>query len=292
MTDKPSAPSQGLEGLGWAKKKRNVPFIMGVLNVTPDSFSDGGRFRDRDAALAQARRMVEEGADIIDVGGESTRPRSRGVSVEEELERVIPVVEAIRAELAVTISIDTSKPQVMREAIAAGAGLINDVRALRAQGALETARAAGVPVCLMHMQGEPRDMQAAPAYTDVVREVRDFLLERVRTCEAHGIGRSRLLIDPGFGFGKTVGHNLRLLGCLQVLVDTGLPVVVGISRKSTIGKLLTRENDDRLHGSVAAAVIAALKGASVVRVHDVAPTRDALEVAAAVQAAAAHRQEE
>ncbi len=229
--------------------------------------------------------MAEEGADIIDVGGESTRPRSQGVSVEEELDRVIPIVEAIHAELSVTISIDTSKPSVMRDAVAAGARLINDVRALRAQGALETVRTLGVPVCLMHMQGEPRNMQTAPEYTDVVAEVRDFLVERVQACEAHGIDRSGLLIDPGFGFGKTAGHNLRLLSCLQTFVDTGLPVVVGISRKSTLGKLLDRTLDERVSGSVAAVVIAALKGVAVVRVHDVGPTRDALEVAAAVQAA-------
>lgn len=273
-------------------RKRNVPSIMGVLNVTPDSFSDGGRFLARDAALARARRMLEEGADLIDIGGESTRPRSRGVSVQEELDRVLPVIEAIGAELPVTISIDTSKPEVMRAAVAAGARMINDVTALRAEGALDTVRALeGVAVCLMHMKGEPRTMQSAPAYEDVVAEVRGFLLERVQACEAHGVERSRLVIDPGFGFGKTVAHNLRLLGRLEALVDTGLPVMVGFSRKSTLGRLLGRDVDERVSGSVATAVIAALKGAAIVRVHDVAPTRDALLVAAAVADAAAGRQQ-
>jgi dihydropteroate synthase len=258
---------------------------MGILNVTPDSFSDGGRFLSPDAALAHARHMSEEGADLIDVGGESTRPGSEGVSEQEELDRVIPVIQAICAELSVRVSIDTRKPRVMREAVAVGATMINDVSALRTEGALETAYALDVPVCLMHMLGEPRTMQTAPAYTDVVGEVREFLLERARLCESHGIGRHNILIDPGFGFGKTLAHNLRLLARLEALVDTGLPVLVGISRKSSLGKLLEHDGDGRLTGSVAAAVIAALKGAAVVRVHDVGPTRDALRLVHALQEA-------
>lgn len=260
--------------------------IMGILNVTPDSFYDGGYFFARDAALTRARVMFEESADIIDVGGESTRPGSEPVSVQEEIDRVVPVIERIRDELGCTVSVDTSKPEVMRAAVAAGAGMINDVRALRGEGALAAVAALGVDVCLMHMQGEPRTMQLAPHYADVVCEVRDFLLARVAACEAAGIPRRRIIIDPGFGFGKTARHNLELIAGLESLVDTGVPVLVGVSRKSTIGRITGRMEGDRLHGSVALAVLAACKGAALLRVHDVRPTRDAVQVVEAVQAVA------
>ena len=256
---------------------------MGILNVTPDSFSDGGSFLLPEAALARARRMCAEGAVIIDVGGESSRPGSACVSVTEELDRVLSVIEAIRAALPVLISIDTSKPEVMRAAVSAGADMINDVRALRVQGAMEMARDLGVPVCLMHMQGEPRTMQLAPAYQNVVREVREFLAQRVSACEAHGIARDRLIIDPGFGFGKSLEHNLRLLSELGTFVALGLPVLVGLSRKSMIGTLIGKPVSERLYGSLALSVLAALSGAAIVRVHDVGPTVEALKVVAAVK---------
>ncbi len=262
----------------------SVPRVMGILNVTPDSFSDGGRFLTQEAALRQGERMVEEGAAIIDVGGESTRPGAKAVETEDELARVIPVIEALSEKLPVPISIDTSKPQVMRAAAEAGAGLINDVRALREPGALESAAACGVPVCLMHMQGRPRTMQHDPSYTDVVSEVRAFLLERVVACERAGIPRSKLLIDPGFGFGKTLNHNLALLRGLASLVDLGLPVLVGLSRKSMIGTILGDVPiERRVQGSVAAALLAAREGASILRVHDVAPTVEALKVLTALR---------
>lgn len=254
--------------------------IMGVLNVTPDSFSDGGRFHHLDAAMAQARSMQDECADIIDVGGESTRPGANPVSADGELERVIPVIEAIAGDLSVGISIDTSKPEVMAAAVAAGAGMINDVMALRADGALETARDLDVPVCLMHMQGMPRTMQENPRYDDVVAEVREFLLRRVDACVSAGIAESNLIIDPGFGFGKTLSHNLALLAHLDALVGTGLPVMVGLSRKSMIARMLDRPVDQRVAASAALALIAVHKGASMVRVHDVAETADALRIAA------------
>lgn len=266
-------------------RRRGAPVLMGILNVTPDSFSDGGRFFDRRAALEQARRMHAEGADIIDIGGESTRPGASPVSADEELERVIPVIDGIVRELPVRVSIDTSKPAVMREAVAAGAGMINDVRALRGAGALEAAAALGVPVCLMHMQGEPRTMQSDPRYDDVVTEVRDFLLERAAACERFGMDPGDLYIDPGFGFGKTVEHNLTLLAALETLADTGYPVMVGLSRKSMIGKLLDRPVDERVHASTALALLAWLKGARVLRVHDVGPTADALRIARRVSEA-------
>lgn len=257
--------------------------VMGILNVTPDSFSDGGRFVSAPAALRQARRMYAEGAAIIDVGGESTRPGAALVSVTRELDRVLPVIEAIRAELPVLISIDTSKPEVMRAAIAAGADMVNDIRALRAEGAIHVVREASVSACLMHMQGEPKTMQVAPTYGDVVREVRDFLVERVEVCEAQGIARDRLVIDPGFGFGKTLEHNLCLLSELGQLVALGLPVLVGVSRKSMIGALLGKSVGERLYGSLALAVWAGLNGAAILRVHDVGPTVEALKVVAAVR---------
>jgi dihydropteroate synthase len=255
---------------------------MGILNVTPDSFSDGGVFLSRDAALAQARRMVEEGADIIDVGGESTRPGAEAVSLQAELDRVLPVIEAIRREMPVPVSIDTSKPEVMRAAVEAGAGFINDVRALRASGALETVAALGVAVCLMHMQGEPRSMQADPHYADVVSEVRDFLKARVAACVGAGIPRERLVIDPGFGFGKTLEHNLELLRRLKELTALGLPLLAGLSRKSMIGKALGLPVESREQASVALALLAVQNGARLVRVHDVAPTVQALRMYQAV----------
>jgi dihydropteroate synthase len=255
---------------------------MGILNVTPDSFSDGGRFFDLDTALKQARQMVRDGAAIIDVGGESTRPGAAPVKEKDELLRVIPVIKAIAAELPVPVSVDTSKPPVMRAAVAAGAGFINDVNALRAHGAVEAARDSGVPVCLMHMRGEPRTMQRNPVYRDVVGEVLEFLLQRVDACGAEGIPRSRLVLDPGFGFGKTLVHNLELLRKLDRFKQTDLPVLVGISRKSMIGALLDKPVDQRLYGSLAATVLAVHAGAAIVRTHDVGPTVDALRVAAAV----------
>lgn len=262
---------------------------MGVLNVTPDSFSDGGRYASREAALRQAERLAAEGADILDVGGESTRPGSSGVSVQEEIDRVAPVLEALAARLALPISVDTSKPEVMRAAVAAGAGLINDVQALRRPGALTTAAALAIPVCLMHMRGTPASMQEAPVYADPVAEVADFLRERVRVCEGAGIPRQRLILDPGFGFGKTLAHNLALLAGLGRLAELGLPLLVGLSRKSMIGALTGREVGDRLAGSLAAVVLAVERGALLIRVHDVAATRDVVKVTwALMQAAGKH----
>ena len=256
--------------------------IMGILNVTPDSFSDGGVFLSPRAAVTHARQMVEEGADIVDIGGESTRPGAEAVSVQQELDRVIPVIEAVAAELPVPISIDTSKPEVMRAAVAAGAGLVNDVQALRADGALQAVHDLQVPVCLMHMQGEPRSMQANPSYRDVVTEVRDFLKVRMDACVASGIARERLLIDPGFGFGKTALHNLELLRRLAELRDLGAPILAGLSRKSMIGALLGLPVEQRLPASLALALIAVQNGASIVRVHDVRATRDAVRMLEAV----------
>lgn len=259
---------------------------MGILNLTPDSFSDGGRFLHRDGALRQAWRMVEEGAAIIDIGGESTRPGARPVSEEQELERVIPLIETLAAELPVPISVDTLKAGVMREAVSAGAGMINDVLALQGPGALEAAADCAVPVCLMHMQGEPRTMQEAPRYGDVVAEVGDFLQRRMAACVAAGIPRQRILLDPGFGFGKSLQHNLALLRRLGSLVSLGAPVLVGISRKSMIGALLGGVSmGERVQGSVAAAVLAAVSGAAVIRVHDVRETVQAMKVVAAVMTA-------
>jgi dihydropteroate synthase len=256
---------------------------MGILNVTPDSFSDGGKYLLPAVALERARRMVEEGAAIIDIGGESTRPGAAPVSEQEELDRVVPLIESLSSEIDRPISIDTSKPVVMREAVAAGAGLINDVSALRVPGALEAAADLSVPVCLMHMQGEPRTMQSSPRYEDVVADVRDFLAERLTACETSGIPRDRLLIDPGFGFGKTLAHNLLLLKNLSSLRELQVPILVGISRKSMIGSLLgDAPVEERLHGSLAAAVIAAMAGASIIRAHDVRPTVDAMRLVAAV----------
>ena len=259
------------------------PVVMGVLNVTPDSFSDGGEFLDPDAARLQARRMAEAGATIIDVGGESTRPGAGAVAPAEELDRVLPVVESLVAELDVPVSVDTSKPEVMREAIAAGASMINDVRALRAPGALAAVAGSQVAVCLMHMQGEPRTMQTAPRYDDVVEDVHAFLSSRVRACESEGIGRDRIVLDPGFGFGKTLEHNLALLAGLGEFTREGLPVLAGLSRKSLIGTLTGRPAAGRLAGSVALAALAVARGASIIRAHDVSETVDAVKVAGALR---------
>jgi len=263
---------------------------MGILNITPDSFSDGGDFFCLDDALSRARELVSAGAAIIDIGGESTRPGAAAVSDEEEIRRVVPVVEAVHAELPVPISIDTSKAEVMRAAVGAGAGMINDVRALRESGALQAAAELGVPVCLMHMQGEPRSMQNAPHYDDVVTEVKAFLLERVAACEQAGIDRRTLLLDPGFGFGKDLNHNLLLLNGLAELVDIGLPVVTGVSRKSMIGKILGKEVDQRLYGSIALAALATWQGSVLIRAHDVQATVDAIRVIDAVRAAREYNQ--
>ena len=259
------------------------PQVMGVLNITPDSFSDGGEFLEPQRALDRALQMQEQGAAVIDIGGESTRPGAAPVSASDELKRVIPVIDALQAQLTVPISIDTRKPEVMQAAVAAGAGLINDVNALRAPGALQAAAASAAPVCLMHMRGEPRTMQTDPHYADVVEEVKAFLLQRVAACEAAGVGRERLLLDPGFGFGKTVEHNLRLLARLEELAASGLPVVVGLSRKSMIGKLLDLDVAERLPASIALAVLAVERGARLVRAHDVAATWQAVQMQVEVQ---------
>ncbi len=259
------------------------PQVMGILNVTPDSFSDGGAYTQLDRALAQAEQMVSAGAAIIDIGGESTRPGAKAVTLQQELDRVLPVIEAVSQRLDAPVSIDTSKPTVMKDAVASGACLVNDVNALRAEGAVEMAAVLGVPVCLMHMQGEPRTMQHAPYYNDVVDDVSNFLLQRAHACEAAGINKSQIVIDPGFGFGKNHQHNLTLLKQLEQLCGLGYPLLAGISRKSMIGTLLgDRPADQRLYGSVAAAVIAALKGARLLRVHDVAETVDAVKIVSAV----------
>jgi dihydropteroate synthase len=259
------------------------PAVMGVLNVTPDSFSDGGRFTRPDIAIGHALRMVAEGADIIDIGGESTRPGASDVSVDEELRRVIPVVEALQAKTSAVLSIDTSKPEVMRAAAAAGVGLINDIRGLREPGALEAVAQSGCAVCLMHMQGEPRTMQLNPTYSDVVSEVKAFLRERVQACRAVGLTDDRISVDPGFGFGKTAEHNLELLRRLSEVAQDGVPVLAGLSRKSMIAKILGDPNKDRLQASVTLAAIATLNGARIVRVHDVAATVDALRIVHAVK---------
>ncbi len=259
------------------------PQVMGILNVTPDSFSDGGRFNRLDEALRHAAAMTAAGATLIDVGGESTRPGALPVSEAEELERVVPVVERIARELDVVVSVDTSTAAVMREAAAAGAGLLNDVRSLQRPGALQAAAQSGLPVCLMHMRGEPGTMQDDPSYADIHAEVHDFLLERMAVCEAAGITRERIVLDPGFGFAKTLEHNLRLFQQLQRLHVLGRPLLVGVSRKSMIGKVLDREVDQRLPGSLALAALAVAKGAQIIRVHDVAETVDVVRMIAAVE---------
>jgi dihydropteroate synthase len=258
------------------------PAVMGVLNVTPDSFSDGGRYSTIDIALRRAEQMADEGAAIIDVGGESTRPGARAVSEQEELDRVLPVIEAVRRVTDHPVSIDTSKPGVMREAVAAGASIINDVCALQADGALQAAVELQQPVCLMHMQGEPRTMQKQPQYDDVVAEVTQFLRERVAQCVEAGLDRGLIIVDPGFGFGKSPAHNVALLAGLGQLTEIGVPVLVGLSRKSTLGKITGKDVSQLMSASVAAAVLAFQQGAQIIRAHDVAETVDALRVAAAV----------
>lgn len=259
------------------------PVIMGVLNVTPDSFSDGGRFVRPDDALRQAEQMLAEGASLLDLGAESTRPGAAAVSAQQELDRLLPVLEAIAARFDTILSVDTSCPEVMTESAARGAGLINDVRSLQRDGALAAAAATGLPVCLMHMQGQPSTMQQAPQYRDIIAEVRDWLERRVDECVLGGIVRSRLLIDPGFGFGKTVGHNLELLARLREVRVGGLPLLVGMSRKSMLGAVLDGAPvDQRLFAGVAAAALAVERGASIIRTHDVKATREAVAVAAAL----------
>lgn len=259
--------------------------VMGVLNVTPDSFSDGGQFNRPEAAILRARQMVADGAAFIDVGGESTRPGASPVSVQEELDRVCPVVEAIARELDVVVSIDTSAPEVMAEAAHLGAGLINDVRALQREGAPEVVAKAGIPVCIMHIQGEPDSMQERPEYRNVRREVSEFLSERMRVAEHAGVRPENILLDPGFGFGKTLEHNLQLLASMEQLQILGHPLLVGISRKSMLGAITGREVNERLPASLAAATISAMKGASIIRVHDVRETVDAVKVVMAMKEA-------
>lgn len=264
--------------------KLDRPRVMGIVNVTPDSFSDGGHHDTVEAAVAHGLKLAAEGADLLDVGGESTRPGADPVSLEDELARVVPVIERLARETSLPISVDTSKPEVMRAAVAAGAGMINDVYALRREGALDAAASLGVPVVLMHMLGEPQGMQDAPHYGDVVGDVHRFLAERLFACEMAGIAKKNLVVDPGFGFGKTLEHNLRLLRQLARLADLGVPVLAGLSRKRSLGEITGRAVDDRVHASVAAAVLAAEYGARLVRVHDVAATVDAMKVWAAVAA--------
>ena len=258
------------------------PLVMGIVNVTPDSFSDGGRHFDAARAIAHGRQLVEEGADLLDIGGESSRPGAQSVSAEEELRRVLPVIEAL-AGVGVPLSVDTVKPEVMRRAVAAGASVINDIAALQAPGALEAAAASDAAVCLMHMQGEPRTMQADPSYGDVVAEVRDFLAARVAAAQAAGIAAERIVVDPGFGFGKRLAHNLALLRHLGQFADLGACVLAGLSRKSMLGEITGRKVSQRDTASVAAALLAARNGARILRVHDVAATKDALAVWAAVE---------
>jgi len=258
------------------------PQVMGILNVTPDSFSDGGKFIKPEKAVQHAIKMVEEGAAIIDIGGESTRPGAPEVSINEELDRVIPIIETIHNELDIIISIDTSKAEVMLEAHKAGAGMINDVRALSEKNSLTVAHQTGLPICLMHMQGQPRSMQANPSYKDVNSEVMAFLQERVDTCVKQGIDRNKIIIDPGFGFGKTVQHNLSLLANLTLFESLGLPILIGLSRKSLLQTITDKDVELRLAGSLALAVIAAINGGTIFRVHDVEQTVDALKVVKAV----------
>lgn len=262
------------------------PLIMGVVNVTPDSFSDGGRFARADKAVEHGLALAGQGAGVLDIGGESTRPGAEPVDADAELGRVIPVIEGLRRETDCAISIDTSKPEVMRAAISAGADMINDVNGLRSPGALKAAASLAVPVCLMHMQGEPRTMQSNPGYRDVVADVAGFLEQRVKACLAAGMGKDQLVIDPGFGFGKTLEHNLELLAGIETLRGQGVPVLAGLSRKSMLGAITGRKStDDRLAASLAAALIAAQRGAAIVRVHDVAETVDVIKVWIAARSA-------
>ncbi len=257
--------------------------VMGILNITPDSFSDGGDFFCPEQALIQARAMVKAGAAIIDIGGESTRPGAEQVSTSEEIRRVVPIIEALHGQLSVPISIDTCKPEVMRAALLAGAGMVNDIKAMQVPGALELLADFNVSICLMHMQGEPRTMQMAPDYRDVVTEVKQFLLERVEACVRAGITRDRLIIDPGFGFGKELDHNLSLMHHFTEFSQQGLPVLTGVSRKSMIGKVLNREVEQRLSGSLALAALAAWQGSRIIRAHDVKETVDVVNMVNAVR---------
>ncbi|KAE9527442.1 dihydropteroate synthase [Testudinibacter aquarius] len=263
----------------------SLPKIMGILNFTPDSFSDSGQFYQLDKALYHVEQMLADGADIIDIGGESTRPMAAEVSLEQELQRVVPLVEAVRQRFDCWISVDTSKALVMREAAKVGMNLINDIRALQEHNALQTAVTLDLPVCIMHMQGQPRTMQAAPHYQNVVAEVTDFLRQRAQQCIAAGIKQTHLIVDPGFGFGKSLQHNYQLLQQLQVFSELGYPVLAGVSRKSMIGQLLDKPVEQRMVGSVAATLLAAINGASILRVHDVAAMADALKVWQAMQQA-------
>lgn len=255
-----------------------TPQVMGIVNITPDSFSDGGKYNQLDSALRHVESMIEAGTAMIDIGGESTRPGAADVNLDMELARVIPVIEAIRQRFDCWISIDTSKAQVMTEAVNAGADLINDVRALQELGALEAAAKANVPICLMHMQGQPRTMQSDPNYVDLITDVNQFLNERIQACEQYGIARQQLVLDPGFGFGKTVAHNYQLLAQLEQFHQFGLPILAGMSRKSMISKLLDKQPTDCLAGSLACATIAAMKGAQIIRVHDAKETIDVIQV--------------
>lgn len=263
--------------------KLDRPRILGIVNVTPDSFSDGGAHASAQAAIEHGLKLVEAGADALDIGGESTRPGADAVPLDVELARVLPVIEGLARATNVPLSIDTFKPEVMRAAVAAGAGLINDICALTQDGALEAAAALGVPVILMHMQGEPRTMQDAPQYDDVVGQVRRFLADRLFACELAGIPKSRLVVDPGFGFGKNLDHNLHLLARLEAFADLGVPLLAGLSRKRMLGEITGRDVGDRVAASVAAHLIAAQRGAMLLRVHDVAPLRDALALWQALQ---------
>ena len=261
----------------------NRPHVMGIVNVTPDSFSDGGQFVSTNLAVAHALKLIADGADILDIGGESTRPGAEPVSLDEELKRVIPVIEALHKVSSVPISIDTYKPEVMRLAIAAGADIVNDVRALQEEGALEVVSGSHVGLCLMHMQGTPQTMQSSPSYVDVVNEVKQFLTEMLDTSLAYGIAKNRILLDPGFGFGKTRVHNIELIKHLDSIADIGQPLLVGLSRKSVLAAISGGDEDQRLYAGIAASVISAMKGAKILRVHDVKATVDALKVLIAIQ---------
>lgn len=260
----------------------NIPQVMGILNVTPDSFSDGGQHHGLDQALRHTERMLQEGATLIDIGGESTRPGADPVTEQEELERVVPVVEAINTRFDVVISVDTSTPAVITEAAKVGAGLINDVRALQREGAVKAAASTGLPVCLMHMQGQPKDMQQQPSYQDLLTELKQFFAQRVQSCEQAGISADKIILDPGYGFGKTVEHNFSLIKHLPEILAMGYPILTGTSRKSMLGAVTGREVADRLPGSIVSAALCAERGAGIIRVHDVAETVDALNVLAAV----------
>jgi dihydropteroate synthase len=262
----------------------SIPRVMGILNVTPDSFSDGGKFSDLDHALYQAETMIDEGADFIDVGGESTRPGAAAVSLQKEIDRVVPVIENLATRFDVVLSVDTSKAKVMSEAVIAGAGLINDVRALQEEGALKAVSNSGAAVCLMHMQGQPLTMQADPKYSNVITDVISFLADRIDKCMKNGISEDKIIVDPGFGFGKTLSHNYQLLNGLNEMLSLGVPILSGTSRKSMIGNLLNRDVDQRLAGSIAAATVSIMNGAKIIRVHDVKESVDAVKVVLALNA--------